>query len=160
MPDIISYIKSKVSKKSMGKAPQGLPKKIRITDFSEAKQVKKPWGFELWLAKGKEVPYALKIIYLKKGAKTSLQYHNQKAEHNCILFGKVRFYYQSSKGKNIRSIDMTAGKVIKVMPPAVHRVEALTDVLLVEASTDHLDDVVRLADDYSRPNGKIASEHV
>jgi hypothetical protein len=41
----------------------------------------------------------------------------------------------------------------------VHRIEAATDLRLVEVSTPHLDDVVRLADDYGRPDGRVESEH-
>jgi mannose-1-phosphate guanylyltransferase len=32
----------------------------------------------------------------------------------------------------------------------VHRIRALEDVLMLEVSTPHLDDVVRLEDDYGR----------
>jgi hypothetical protein len=32
----------------------------------------------------------------------------------------------------------------------VHRVEAVTDLLMVEVSTIEVDDVVRLSDDYGR----------
>ena len=41
----------------------------------------------------------------------------------------------------------------------VHRVEALTDLVLLEASTTHVDDVIRLEDATNRGDGKIASEH-
>jgi hypothetical protein len=34
-----------------------------------------------------------------------------------------------------------------------------TDLLYIEASTQQLDDVVRLQDDQKRDHGRIASEH-
>jgi hypothetical protein len=44
-------------------------------------------------------------------------------------------------------------------PPTIHRVEAVTDLVYFEASTAHLDDVVRIADDQRRPSGRIEDEH-
>jgi len=48
---------------------------------------------------------------------------------------------------------------LQIQPQVVHRIEALTDTILIEASTHHLDDVVRLEDDFGRPDGKIEAEH-
>ena len=41
----------------------------------------------------------------------------------------------------------------------VHRIEAITDIILYEASTLQLNDVIRLADDTKRSHGKIHNEH-
>jgi len=49
---------------------------------------------------------------------------------------------------------------IDVVPGVLHRLEALTNILLYETSTPHLDDVVRVADDSMRPHGRIEQEHV
>jgi len=48
---------------------------------------------------------------------------------------------------------------VDVPPNAVHRVEALTDIVLYETSTPHLDDVIRIQDDAARKNGRILTEH-
>ena len=45
------------------------------------------------------------------------------------------------------------------MPGNIHRIQAITDILLYEVSTPHLDDVVRLQDDNKRPDGRIKEEH-
>jgi hypothetical protein len=45
------------------------------------------------------------------------------------------------------------------MPGILHRLEAISDVLLYETSTPHLDDVVRVTDDSKRPHGRIEKEH-
>ena len=42
---------------------------------------------------------------------------------------------------------------------AVHRLRAITDIMLYEVSTPHLDDVIRISDDQKRNNGRISSEH-
>jgi len=43
------------------------------------KTVEKPWGREIWVAHTDQ--YALKIIEFKQGSRSSLQYHERKAEH-------------------------------------------------------------------------------
>ena len=43
------------------------------------KIVEKPWGREIWIAHTDR--YALKIIEVKKGNRSSLQYHDRKIEH-------------------------------------------------------------------------------
>lgn len=135
-----------------------LPPGVRINQLGGVKQVRKPWGFELWLADGSNGSYAFKIIYLRQGTKTSLQYHQQKVEHNCLLEGKIRLHIQTPGSEGVTA-DLEAVHVIAIDPPTVHRIEALTDVVLVEASTAQVDDVIRVADDYQRSDGKIASEH-
>ena len=42
------------------------------------------------------------------------------------------------------------GSVIENPPNRKHRTEAIEDCRLIEVSTPHLDDVVRLEDDYKR----------
>ena len=51
------------------------------------KFVEKPWGYEKWIAVTDQ--YAMKEIFLKKGCRCSLQYHNEKEEHSYLLSGKV-----------------------------------------------------------------------
>ena len=45
---------------------------------------------------------------------------------------------------------VTAGAAFRFEPGTVHRVTALEDTTLLEVSTPHLDDVVRLEDSYGR----------
>ena len=47
-----------------------------------------------------------------------------------------------------------------IEPGTIHRMVATTTLRFVEASTTHLDDVIRLQDDANRSHGKIAAEHV
>ena len=55
---------------------------------------------------------------------------------------------------------MNPGDIFHVKPGYIHRVEALTDLTMIESSTIELDDVFRLKDDSNRGDGKIDSEHV
>lgn len=135
------------------------PKGLEIKSFSQVKYVQKPWGFELWLSNATDMPFALKIIHIKAGNKTSLQYHEKKIECNCLIEGTAIVHYKNEESGEITTTKLEAGNIIRVWPPTIHRVEAVTDIVLVEASTSELDDVIRLSDDYARPDGKIESEH-
>ena len=49
-----------------------------------------------------------------------------------------------------KRIQVEPRKVVDIPPGTVHRVEARTDMVLIEISTPELDDVVRLEDMYGR----------
>ena len=157
--DLKEYLENLLAGEGAVRQPEDAPAGFVVQNFSSVKKVTKPWGFELWVSDAADTPYALKIIHLMKGTKTSLQVHKKKSEHNCIFSGIARVYYESTKDGSLQSVVLGAGHVVKVLPNTVHRVEALTDLVLIEASSHELDDVIRLADDYKRPHGKIASEH-
>ena len=122
----------------------------------QAKVVNKPWGKEKWIAYNDL--YVLKIITINKGYRTSLQYHKQKHETNYVDRGRILCWLQNEDG-DIEKIELGPGSVIEVVPGRIHRVEAIEDTRLIEASTPHLDDVIRMEDDFSRGHGRIASEH-
>jgi len=129
-------------------------------------KVDKPWGHELWI-NGQHPRYALKEIYLKAGSKTSLQYHNLKQETNVLFDGRTKLHFKKNdavKNDDVDSSDLSQVELgpissIDVVPGILHRLEAITDILLYETSTPHLDDVVRVTDDSKRPNGRIEQEH-
>ena len=50
-------------------------------------KINKPWGYELLLEKNKV--YVLKKLFMKKGHRCSLQYHNKKIETVYVLSGKI-----------------------------------------------------------------------
>jgi mannose-6-phosphate isomerase-like protein (cupin superfamily) len=111
------------------------------------KEVSKPWGGELWVAVTEQ--YALKIIVLNAGQRSSLQYHRQKHEHIYIDQGQAKIEYLDEDGQLTATI-CGPGTIIENQPGALHRVEALTDLRLIEVQTPFLDDVVRVEDDYQR----------
>lgn len=110
------------------------------------KIVEKPWGREIWIAHTDK--YALKIIEFKQGSRSSLQYHNQKCEHIYVDSGVLRAE-EEVDGKMVTT-EYQAGEVISNPAGKKHRIEAVTDVRLLEVSTPELDDVVRVEDDYGR----------
>lgn len=114
------------------------------------KIVEKPWGREVWVAHTDK--YALKIIEIKQGNRSSLQLHRVKHEHLYVDRGTFRIEHEDAEG-TMQVATLQPGEVIEIRPGTRHRAEAVTDVRLIEVSTPELDDVVRLADDYGRSSG-------
>lgn len=123
---------------------------------NDPKIVKKPWGKEVWLELNES--YCYKRIYINAGYKTSFQYHKKKRETNYIISGEAEVWLENDKGF-IEKFKYTEGDFFNVMPPKKHRVIAVTDIILQEVSTPEVDDVMRIEDDFKRPDGKIESEH-
>ncbi len=113
----------------------------------EAKRVEKPWGHELIWARTDR--YVGKVLHVKAGHALSLQYHERKDETIHVLRGRLRFTVGPSS-ESLESFILAEGESYHVTPGTVHRMEALTDVDILEASTPELDDVVRLEDRYGR----------
>lgn len=140
--------------------------RLSLIPAADLKKVDKPWGFEIWIT-GEHPQYCLKKIFIKEGTKTSLQYHNEKRETNVLFEGAARLHFKKNEGVEIKAVrsedigscDLKNISVIDVFPLTIHRLEALTDILLYEASTPQLDDVVRITDDTNRGHGRIHSEH-
>ena len=139
---------------------------VEHTKFKDLYKVLKPWGYELWL-NGEHPFYAFKMIFLKKGFKTSLQYHKKKRETNVLFDGNIRLHYKLNRqvandsvvDADIGVINLSSIASVDVVPGVLHRIEAVSDSTLYEVSTPHLDDVVRVADDSDRASGRISSEH-
>lgn len=105
--------------------------------------VDKPWGREDWLVVGDRI--VLKRLIVLAGKRFSLQYHEVKEE--AWLFVRGRAVVTIGESQQERG----AGDVIHLRPGTVHRVEALEETEFIEVSTPELEDVVRIADDFGRP---------
>lgn len=111
------------------------------------RKVEKPWGHELIWAETDD--YVGKILHVKAGEALSLQYHETKDETLHLLDGRMKFW-ASPLDENLKEVVLEEGESFRVRPGTVHRMEALTDCDILEASTAHLEDVVRLEDRYGR----------
>ena len=120
------------------------------------KVVHKPWGKEEWLALNDA--YCYKRIYINAGYKTSYQYHQFKQETNYIIDGTAEVWLENDQGVVEKKI-MGPGEFFDVNPPKKHRVIAITDIILQEVSTPHVDDVFRIDDEFNRVDGKVEAEH-
>lgn len=143
---------------------------VSISKIKDIYTVTKPWGYEQWLTGPKNKQFAFKKIFLKKGTKTSLQYHVKKIESNYLHEGKAKLHYLNKNipliKKNFSKIleatksnTINQGNIINVRPNTIHRLEAISNLVLFEVSSPHLSDVVRVSDDNNRPDGKIKNEH-
>jgi quercetin dioxygenase-like cupin family protein len=112
----------------------------------EVTKVEKPWGYELHWAKTDR--YVGKVIHINKGHALSLQYHNIKDETIFLWSGKLLFEIEVDGVLTTR--EMMPGEAVHVAPKTVHRMTAIEDADVFEASTPELHDVVRLEDRYGR----------
>ncbi|HLU25420.1 MAG TPA: cupin domain-containing protein [Longimicrobiales bacterium] len=110
-------------------------------------RVEKPWGYELIWANTDR--YVGKILHVRAGHALSLQYHRRKDETIHLLRGEMRFWVGPSVDR-LEEVPLREGESYRIVPGTVHRMEAVTDVDILEASTPDLDDVVRLEDRYGR----------
>jgi len=79
----------------------------------------------------------------------SLQYHEQKEETICVQSGRVRVEVGRHEDW-LEEFELAPGESIHLVPFTRHRVTAVVDTVLLEASTTELTDVVRLEDAYGR----------
>jgi mannose-6-phosphate isomerase len=111
------------------------------------KKVEKPWGYEIWFA---DTPrYAGKLLFIKEGERLSLQFHREKDETVYLQSGRLLLDLGPDE-KNLHQVEMFPGDAQRIEPGEVHRMAAIEDCVVFEVSTPHLDDVVRLKDDYGR----------
>ncbi len=110
-------------------------------------KTEKPWGFELLFAHTPK--YAGKVIFVRKGHRLSLQYHEKKDESMYIYEGKALLETEGSDGRLVSTV-LQPGQRISIPPLTRHRLKAIEDTTFFEVSTPELDDVVRVEDDYGR----------
>jgi len=111
------------------------------------RRIEKPWGHEIWWAATDQ--YVGKILHVNKGHRLSLQYHEKKDETSYVLTGRL-ILVQGENEHSLTERTVSVGDVWRNTPGTIHTIEALEDSDVLEASTPHLDDVVRLRDDYGR----------
>ncbi|HEY3285580.1 MAG TPA: cupin [Gemmatimonadaceae bacterium] len=115
---------------------------------SHVQFVPKPWGHELIWAHTDQ--YVGKVLHIKAGQALSVQYHNQKDETIHLLRGDMIYRVDFRDGRGLVDVPFSVGESYRNTPGVIHQMEAVTDCDVLEASTPHLDDVVRLTDRYGR----------
>ena len=111
--------------------------------------VPKPWGHEtIW---ARTETYVGKILHIKAGQALSVQYHNVKDETVYLLSGQLIYrIWPQGKDGTPTDVDLKLGQSYRITAHTIHQMEAVTDCDVLEVSTPHLDDVVRLHDRYGR----------
>ena len=108
----------------------------------------KPWGKETILTP-ENTPYTAKILEITAGHRLSLQYHDQKIETLILVSGNTKIIW----GNDINTLiteNMTPFKPYHIIPKTVHRLVALTNSKIIEASTPETGTTVRIEDDNKR----------
>ena len=114
----------------------------------EPRKVEKPWGHELIWAEGDH--YVGKVLFVKAGESLSLQFHREKEESWLVQSGRATLELgEAGEGILMQGV-IGPGSAFHYVPGTVHRVTAIEDTTILEVSTPHLDDVVRLEDAYGR----------
>lgn len=117
----------------------------------KAEHVAKPWGHEEIFALV-EGSYVGKLLFVTAGESLSLQYHHNKDETIALVSGLVEIDLGSSP-ETLRAVTLSPGDSVHVLPGMLHRLRAVEDSVLVEASSADAgwrEDVVRLEDRYGR----------
>jgi len=119
-----------------------------VSGPTDVRHVSKPWGHEtIWAS---NELYVGKILHINAGHKLSVQYHNVKDETVYLLSGELRYWVKLPGTDALQDMRLVTGQAFRITPGTVHYMEAVTDCDILEASTPHLDDVVRLEDAYGR----------
>ena len=114
----------------------------------EPRRVEKPWGYELIWAHTDR--YVGKVLFVRAGESLSLQFHREKDESWLVQGGRARLELGGVGEKALKEEVITPGSAFHFAPGTVHRVTAIEDTTILEVSTPHLEDVVRLEDAYGR----------
>jgi mannose-6-phosphate isomerase len=114
----------------------------------EVRKVEKPWGYELiWALTD---AYCGKVLFVRAGHSLSLQFHRRKDETWLVQSGRAKLELGDAGESVLKEEVIGTGAAFHYRPGTVHRVTAIEDTTILEVSTPHLDDVVRLEDAYGR----------
>ena len=132
----------------MSAAPQFDPSGFSNQPY--VKHIEKPWGYELhWVLE--DAPYMGKILHINKGARLSLQVHDQKQESWFLLHGQAAVIWENNTGELVET-ELKSGVGYSTKIGQKHRLKGLSDCDIIEVSTPELGTTWRLDDDYSRPH--------
>ena len=125
------------------------PNLAGIEQFAfEPRRVDKPWGYELIWALSEH--YCGKLLFVRAGQALSLQFHREKDESWRLHSGRAEIEL-APVGEAVTAKEVVgAGACFRLRPGTVHRIRAVDDTTILEVSTPHLEDVVRLEDSYGR----------
>ncbi len=118
------------------------PKDLESVRNEYKNKTDKPWGYEKIIVHTDK--YLTKELYLMKGEGTSVHYHTKKDETMHVTRGECIIYFED------REVHLKANETVRIEPNVRHRIFAVENTVLQEYSTPHIDDTVRVKDDYKR----------
>jgi len=127
-------------------------KPLAVPEFVVPTEVgPRDWGEEILLvhAPGK---YIGKKLVMKAGAGGGLQRHHLKDESAFVLSGQYEFTYDPGDGTLVKKI-LGPGDCVRIPSGSTHQGIALTDCVIIEFSTPHFNDRVRVEGEYGLEEG-------
>lgn len=110
-----------------------LPKIIKCDEC----KVPKGWGHEIIIANNNL--YCGKLLVFKKGCKFSMHYHMIKDETWYVNEGQFIYRYIDTDKATISEVLLNVGDSVRQYPGQPHQLEAITDGVVFEVSTQHFD---------------------
>ena len=121
--------------------------KKALTPFPQQEDLgHREWGSEILIGLVPE-KFSLKKLLLKAGSRGGLQYHHKKDEIGFLVSGVLIVRYDSGDGVLVEK-KLSEGDTFHFPPGFVHQEEAVTDCIIIEASTPYFNDRVRVEDRY------------
>ena len=110
-------------------------------------KTEKPWGYEELLEHNDF--YVLKRLFMKKKHQCSLQYHEEKHETIYVLSGLLKLICGDDIN-SLKEIILEPNDFYVIETKKIHRMFGIEDSIYLESSTNQLNDVIRIEDDYER----------
>lgn len=108
----------------------------KIIHCDECK-VPKGWGHEVIFVNNEL--YCGKLLVFKKGCKFSMHYHMIKDETWYVNEGEFIYRWIDTDEGEIKETKLKVGDSVRQFPGMPHQLEALTDGVVFEVSTQHFD---------------------
>ena len=112
------------------------PKVINVIECDGCK-IPKGWGDEIIIANHEL--YCGKLLRFKQGAKFSMHYHMIKDETWYVNEGEFIYRWINTETAEVIEQHLKVGDVVRQRPGQPHQLEAITDVVVFEVSTEHFD---------------------
>ena len=117
--------------------------------FKPGKDFKRPWGGFIKFIDNK--PCTVKMLFINKGGKLSLQFHKLREEFWYVISGKIKVTLGRSL-KSLKKKNLKEGQNIEVPKRFLHRIEGIKESKVLEISTGKFmeNDEIRIEDKYGR----------
>ncbi len=102
----------------------------------------KPWGYEKIIIYTEK--YLTKELYLMKSEGTSHHKHSKKDETMHVVAGEVKIIFENEE------VSLKVNDKVRIKPETPHTILAIENTILYEYSTPHIDDTIRIKDQYER----------
>ena len=99
--------------------------------------IPKGWGSEI-VFENNEL-YCGKLLVFKKGCKFSMHYHMGKDETWYVNEGEFIYRWIDTETADLNERILKVGDTVRQYPGQPHQLEALTDGVIFEVSTEHFD---------------------